>query len=268
MSKKKKSTGKALTVWDEEFANLAKQTSRTAKVSQGKFISFSGGRMSYNGADIPDDEIRCVIVGWVYHNAYYDPKKRYDPKNPETPICYAFDESPPEDGDMTPLDSVPDKQCDTCAECPWQQWESAKQGKGKACKNTIRVALIAEDDLEDLENAEVVYASVPPKSLKNFLRYAVELRDKARRPFWSVITLLKRHDDEESQFRLTFSNEDLIEDADLFEPLKEMWEDQAEKIKFPYTVYDNPRPQKKERGGKKDKAGTRISNKPQKFARK
>lgn len=240
MSKKQsKSTSKALVNWDEEFTNLAKETSKHAKVSEGKFLSFAGGRMSFAGEDIPDDEIKCIIVGWVYHNAYYDPKVRFDPKNPQAPICYAFDEAPPEDGNMAPLDSVPDKQCDNCGECPFQQWESAKQGKGKACKNTIRLALISESDLEDIEEAEVIYASIPPKSLKNFLKYAVEVRDKAKRPLWSVITLLSRLPDDESQFRLTFKNEELIEDKKLFQPLKDLWLDQKDKINFPYVVREN-----------------------------
>lgn len=274
MAKKtKKTTGKELVAWDKEFADLAKETSKHAKVSDGKFLSFGGGKMSFAGADIDGDEVRCVIVGWVYHNAYYDPDIRFDPKNPQAPICYAFDPSPPEDGEMAPLDNVPEKQCDDCASCPFQQWESAKQGKGKACKNTIRLALIAEDDLEDIENAEVIYASIPPKSLKNFLKYCVDLRDKAKRPLWSVITLLSRLPDDESQFRLTFKNDDLIEDADLFQPLKDLWESSMETINFPYVVRERESSSRggKSRGGnKKDKPEKRpvAEKKAQKFARR
>lgn len=257
MAKPKKTTGKELVKWDEEFANLAKKSSKGIEVGTGKFLSFSGGRMSFAGADIPDDEIRCVIVGWTHHNAYYDPDVRYDPKNPQSPICYAFGA---EQDEMEPLDSVPEKQCENCAECPFNQFESAKSGKGKACKNTYRLALIAESDLDDLDNAEVVYASIPPKSLKNWANYLGKDLDKLGRPHWSVITLMSRVPDSESQFRVTFKCEEVIEDTSLFGPLKQLWERIEGEIDFPYVVRDNPAPVK----GK----GKAAAKKPTKFGRK
>jgi len=263
MPKAVKSTSKALVKWDEEFANLAKETSKGAKVSEGKFISTKGGRLKFQGADIPDNEMRVCVVGWIYHNAYYDPNERYDPDNSQSPLCYAFADTPPDDGDMEPLDSVPEKQCDNCAECPFNQWESSTSGgRGKACKNTVRIALIAEDDLEDLDEAEVVYLSVPVTSVKNYLKYLIDLRDKSKRPHWSVITQISCVPDPSSQFKLTFKNDDLIEDTKLFGPLKELWEKTMETIDFPYVVRE-PAP-------KKTKAKGKVAAKPAKkgkFAR-
>lgn len=237
---KKKETGTALVKWEEKFAKLAKESVKNVKISEGKFISFGGGRMSFAGADVPDDEIRCVIVGWIYHNTYYDPRERYDPKNPQSPICYAFDS---DEDTMAPQDNVPDKQHHDCASCPFNQFESAKTGRGKACKNTVRLALIAEDDLEDIDNAEVVYASIPPKSLKNWLVYLKkELSDRAKRPYWSVITLMKRIPDDDSQFKITFKNDDLIEDSSYFEPLEKLSDNTMDGIDFPYQVREAPAP--------------------------
>jgi len=251
----KKSTSKALVKWDEEFANLAKETTKGIEVGTGKFLSFNGGTMSFAGADIPDDEIRCVIVGWTHHNVYYDPDVRYDPKNPQTPLCYAFDV---DQDQIAPLDSVPEKQCDNCAECPLNEFGSAKSGDGKACKNTYRIALIAESDLEDIDNAEVVYASIPPKSLKNFANYLGKDLDKLKRPHWSVITLLSRVPDSESQFKVTFKYEESIEDTDLFVPLKELWERTKDDINFPYVVREKSAPVKKAAAKKNQKfAGKR-----------
>lgn len=251
----KKQPGTAVVKWEEEFANLAKENAKNAKVSEGKFISFNGG-MSFAGADIEDDELRCVIVGWAHHNAYYDPDVRYDAKNPQTPICFA---TGTDEDTMEPHESSPDKQCGSCAACPFNEFESAKQGKGKACKNTIRLALIAESDLEDLASAEVVYASIPPKSLKNWLVYVTkELRDRAQRPHWAVVTLMKRVPDGESQFRVTFKNEELIEDSKLFTPLKKLWQDTMDGIDFPYVQREAPPPAR----GKVGKG------KAQKFARR
>lgn len=256
----KKKTGKAVVKWDEEFAEYAKETTKGAKLTGGsKFIRFSGGRMSFDGADIPDDEIRCVIMGWAYHNTYYDPSERYDPDNPQSPICYSFGD---EEDEMEPHADSPEPQCDSCAECPFNEFESGV-GKAKACKNTVRLALIAEDDLDDLENAEVVYASLPPTSIKNWIAYLTkDLRDKAQRPHWAVITLLTRHPDDKSQFRITFKNDELIEDSDLFGPLKELWEDTIEEIDFPYAVREpeeKPKPKKKTAVKKKPAAKKKFA---------
>lgn len=244
----KKVTGTALVKWEEEFANYAKETAKGAKVSEGKFISFGGGKMSFSGADIPNNEIRCVIVGWVHANAYYDPSVTYDPKNPQTPLCYAFGT---EEDEMEPHSEASEKQCDRCAECEFNKFESAKNGRGKACKNMIRLALIAESDLDDLDTAEVVYASLPPKSLKNWLMYVTKtLRDTVKRPHWAVVTLMKRVPDDESQFRVTFAMEETIENVELFSPLKLLWERTMEGIDFPYAVVEKPAPKKDVRKAK------------------
>lgn len=255
---KVKKPGTALVKWEEEFANIAKENAKNAKVSEGKFLSFKGGRMSFGGADVEDNEIRCVVIGWAYHNAYYDPDEPYDPKNPQSPICYATGVG---EDEMVPHENAPEKQCGGCVDCPFNQFESAKTGKGKACKNGIRLALIAESDLEDMDSVEVVYASLPPKSIKNWLVYVKkELSERAQRPHWAVVTLMKCIPDSESQFRITFKNEELIEDSDLFTPLKELWKKTMEGIDFPY--------QKREPSPVKSKGGKGKVTKPSKFARR
>ena len=229
----KKTTGTALVKWEEELKNYAKETKKGLKAAEGKFISFKSGKMTFAGSDIPDNEIRCVVVGWTHHNAYYEPGVRFDPKNPQTPICYSFGQ---DEGEMEPLDESPDKQCGACAECPLNQFGSAEQGQGKACKNTFRIALIAESDLEDIDNAEVVYASIPPKSLRNWSNYVSKDLDKLERPHWSVITTMSCVADKDSQFKVLFKHEENIEDTKLFEPLKALWQRAQEEINFPYAV--------------------------------
>lgn len=251
MAKKKDSKKNAVVKWEDEFADYAKESTKGAVLTGGsKFLRFSGGRMSFEGADIPDDEIRCVIVGWCHHNTFYDPDERFDPDNPQSPICYSFGT---EEDEMEPHADSPEPQEDSCSGCPFNEWESGA-GKAKACKNGIRLALIAEDDLDDIENAEVVYAAVPPTSIKNWIAYITkELRDKAQRPHWAVITLLSRVDDNKSQFRITFKNDDLIEDSDLFGPLKELWEGTMEDIDFPYAPPQEEAPKNKGKSKAKPK---------------
>lgn len=230
---KKDKPGTALVNWDEELAKYAKETTAGIKESgNGKFISFKGGNMTYNGEEIPNSELDCVIVGWTHHNAYYDPDERYDPKNPQTPICYAFGD---DEDLMEPHDASKEKQCGSCAECPFNQYESAKTGKGKACKNTFRLALISSADLDDIANAEVVYASIPPMSLKNFSNYLKkDLDKKFNRPFWSVITKMTCEPDSGSTFKVLFQCDEVIKDSKLFQPLKDKWQETMGEIDFPY----------------------------------
>lgn len=230
---KKKDTGTALVKWDEEFAKLAKEDAADIQVSQGKFISFKGGRMSFNGEHIEDDQLNVVIVGWTNHNALYDQDAVYDKDNPQTPICYAFGRKLKE---IAPHDDAPEKQSGGCAECPMNQFESAKTGKGKACKNTVRLAVIAENDLEDLDAAEIVYVSVPPMSLKSILLYLKkDIAEKADRPYWSVVTSMKCVPDDKSQFRVNFEMVGNIDDTTLYAPLKELSTKTMETIDFPYV---------------------------------
>lgn len=254
----KKTTGKSIVAWEQQFEQFAKENTANVKTSDGKFISFGGGRMSFGGADIPDDEIRCVVVGWVYNNNFYDPDVRFDPKNPQAPICYAFGD---DEDEMVPHEAALTPQCGSCAACPHNEFGSAQVGQGKACKNTFRLALIAESDLDNIDEAEVVYASIPPKSLKNWSTYLTKvLRDKLKRPHWAVVTTMKRVPDDESQFRVTFTHEENIEDDDMFEPLKKLWEETMATIGFAYPVYESREAPAKRGGGKPAKA--------QKFARK
>lgn len=258
---KAKKPGTSLVKWEEELAGFATETAKGIKVSDGKFISFQGGRMSFGGADIPDDEINCVIVGWTHHNMLYDPDVRYDPKNPQSPICYSFGQ---DEGEMQPHEDAPVKKCGSCAECPLNQFESAESGRGKACKNTFRVALIAESDLDDIENAEVVYASIPPKSLKNFANYLAKDLKNLKRPHWFVKTLMTRVPDDESQFRVTFKHVENIEDGELYEPLKELWKTTMEGLDFPYQVREALEPKK----GAKGKGAKAPAAKASKFGRR
>ena len=229
----KKETGKSLVNWDAEFANYQKESKKGIQLgAQGKFLSFKNG-LSFQGVELEDDEVRCVIIGWTHHNQFYDQDVPYDPDNPQTPICYSFGQ---DQDTMEPSNHSPDKQHGDCASCPFNQFESARTGKGKACKNTFRIALIAESDLDNIDQAEVIYASIPPKSLKNFAKYIGKDLDKYSRPHWAVVTLLKRVADSKAQFVVTFDCVEVIKDSKLFQPLKDLYHNTMEGIDFPYEV--------------------------------
>lgn len=230
---KKKETGTALVKWEEEFANMAKETAKGVVVSEGKFLSFRNGDLSFAGESIPDNELEVVVIGWVLHNTYYDPKVKFDPKNPEPPICYSFGRDTDE---MEPHEDASDKQCDACATCPLNEFGSGV-GNAKACKNGVRLALISSADLDNIPQAEVVYAAIPPTSIKNWNNYVGKtLLKKHKRPHWSVVTKLSVSKESESVFQVHFeiAEDGILTDAKLFPQLQTKYEEAMEGIEFPY----------------------------------
>lgn len=248
MTKTTKKPGKSMVVWDEELANLAKDATKGMDLPTAKFISLKNGKLSFGGAAVPGNELRAVILGWIHENQFYD--EDYDPETPQSPGCYAFGT---EQDEMEPHEKAPRKQADACNGCPNNEWGSAERGQGKACKNVVRLALIAESDMEDLSSAEIVYMKVPVMSVKNFVMYAKKTVAQAlNRPYWAVVTNITVEPDNKSQFRVNFEVADKIEDSDLFGPLKDLWTKTMEGIDFPYQIQE--RKEKPKRGAKgKDK---------------
>lgn len=235
---KKKQTSNALVKWEEQFAELAKEDAKNVSVSEGsKFLSFKNGDLSFEGEQIEDNELTMIIVGWSYVNTYYDPDIKYDAKNPSPPICYAFGR---DEASMEPMAQAPEKQCDSCAECPLNRYGSGA-GDSKACKNGVRIAFIASDDIEDIAEAEVIFAQIPPTSLRNWNMYLTKtLRDKCKRPCWSVVTTLRVEKDDESTFKVYFelAEDGLLTDVELFTPLLEKYDSCTNSIAAPFPVLE------------------------------
>lgn len=146
----------------KELANI------TSKVGGGGHNRIRAkGNMSFS---LPDDseatKLTVVILDFTSSNMFYD--SAYDPQNSQPPACFAIGDSP---STLVPSENSPDKQSDTCAPCPMNQFGSS--GKGKACKNTRQVAVIPAPDPEDSEwgDAPVWLLSVPPTSCREFDAY-------------------------------------------------------------------------------------------------
>lgn len=128
-----------------------------------------------NGTDA--ETIEGVVVDFVSSNLLFE--GAYDKDNPSAPGCFAVG---PEPTTLIPTSNSPNKQAETCAVCPNNQFGSA--GKGKACKNTRLLAikpLDAEDD-------SIYVLSVPPTSIKSFDGYVHTLAGKHRLPPVGVVT--------------------------------------------------------------------------------
>lgn len=235
--------------FDAQMAALAQQaaTAEESALGGGSFISTKGGRLSFGGQYIEGDKMNVVIIDSVMDNHYYTEK--YDPDNPASPVCFAFGR---DDKSMAPHAAAPEPQNDKCATCPMNQFGSADVGKGKACQNTRRLALIPEGALKNIDEAEVAFMKIPVMSVKNYAGYVTELSSALKRPPLGVITEIKLVPDDKSQFRVQFKLVREIKDGAQLNDLLAKFEKVRETIGFPYQQVEREEP--KGRGGKKPAA--------------
>ena len=127
-----------------------------------------------NGRSNPGP-LNVVILDHRMHNSYF--KGAYNPKNPQPPICWAnaftF-------ADLKPADDAPQKQADSCAECPMNKFGSAPTGRGKACKNTFRIAFVPPDANKD---TPIYMLSIPPTSVRAYASFVSQLGEQEEIPF-------------------------------------------------------------------------------------
>lgn len=250
-----KKPGTAVVSWEEEMAKAA-QKQASAQPSGGtgfKNVSIRGGILSIDDNPVKNNELRCVVLVDCPENQFYVGK--FDPSTPQSPTCYALGDlskDDPSEG-MAPHEKAKDPQADNCEECPNNEFGSADTGRGKACKNVRRLALITEEGTESpdaLEEAEVRMLKVPVMSVKNWSKYVQKLAEDITRPTWAVVTLLKVVPDAKTQFKLQFSFEELINfKQPLYDAMQAKLKDVSKSIVAPYP--DLPEaPAKPVRGGK------------------
>ena len=218
----KKTSSKALVPWTEKFAKYAKAAKeQTAKVVAGGVgVKFGHGTITVGGAQIPGGKFNCIVLGVCAFNAWY--RGKYDPNNIEIPDCYAF-AAEMGDEDMAPRPEAEDRQSETCATCEKNELGTAENGRGKACGNNLRVALITAKDAEDGEStaaAELATAKFSPTNVKHWKAYVDMLADDEGLPPWAVITEISAHHDDKTQIRLEFKLVEKIEDDDVLTELE------------------------------------------------
>lgn len=203
--------------YEEEMAELASQMgdARSATSSGGKWVSTAGAIFSIDGNEV-GQTLEVIIIDAVRENQYFT--AAYDPENPAPPVCFAFGRG---DAAMVPHNDTPDPQAKTCATCPKNVFGSAGEGrKGKACKNTMRLALISADDMDDVENAEVRLLKVSPTNLANYAKFIEKLKTPelklGKNPHPArVVCRLTVRPSRSTQISLDFDINTVIDDAEV-----------------------------------------------------
>jgi len=186
--------------YNAELAALAKVGVAREKPSSSN-ISFKSGMLAYNGAPIPGNALDCIIIASVHANTLYE--GRYDPDNLSNPSCWAYGE---DEATMAPHPSITNPKHTQCQGCPQNEFGTAENGRGKACKNSRHLALIpAGTEPQDVAVAEVAVARLPVTSVKNYSQYVQKVSALYNRPPLGVITTLSTSPDAKSQFKVNFA---------------------------------------------------------------
>ncbi len=222
----------AVANWESELSALAQQTVETEKPA-GNWISFKGGQLSFGGQPIPGAKLPVVVIYSVFENQLYQDK--YDPNNPQPPICYALAEN---DEELKPHPEAYKPQAESCEVCPHNAWGSDPSGgRGKACKNVRRLAMVAAADLDKLDKAEIGLAKMPVTSVKNWSSYASQIANVLKVPPLAVITEMSVTPDPKTQFQVNFQLIDKITDPKV---LQDLLKKRGESHQLVYMPYDKP----------------------------
>lgn len=232
MAEAKKQESTAVVDYMKELNALTVATSEAEK-PQGNWVSFKSGVLQIGGIAVKGNKVPVIVIHSLFENQWY--KNRYDPNNVQPPHCFAFAEK---DEDLKPHPDSAEPQAASCAECPKNAWGSDPDGgKGKACKNVRRLAMISPNDLGNVAKAEVALAKLPVTSVKNWSSYANQIANVLKIPPLAVITEMSVEPDAKTQFQVNFSLVDKIEDG---EQIKALLGKRRDTTPLIFAPYDKP----------------------------
>lgn len=235
VANKVKKPGTKLVKWDEALAARAQIAKKAEEsVATGSFISLKSGIMTYNGNPVTGNKLDVVVIDSIMENKHYSSK--YDANNPGSPTCYAFGRT---EDTMAPHEQAELPVSEACAGCPNNEWGSGDEGRGKACKNVRRLAVISADALDDgadgVDEATVAYIELPVTSVKAWAGYVNQLVATANKPPLAFVTEVSLSPDTKTQFKVSFKAKEAIEDGELIGALLAKADVVEQSIAFPYT---------------------------------
>lgn len=240
---------KALVNYDEELAKQAAAAADQEKnVGGGSFFSTRAGVLSVDGQSMPGNEMAVLIVDGILENVFYAGK--FDPEEMESPTCFAFGR---DEADMAPHLNVQQNgtaQSATCKGCEKNEFGSSDTGKGKACGNRRRLALLPAGafdkrsgeftpilDPAHYTGTDMRYLKVPPTSIGAYAAYVKNLSAALKRPPHGVFTRISLAPHPKKQFEVKF--EALMPaPSEVLGAIMERHKQEMDLIEFPYQVAD------------------------------
>ena len=181
-------------------------TTARIKTNAGNNLGIRNSKFTYK-QEVIGRSMVAIAVDFVHSQTYYD--TAFDPDNPHPPACHALSVT---GDDMQPLAKSPSKQSDYCDGCEMNAWGSADVGRGKACSQQVKIALVAAGPNETLATCEMAILTLPPTSLKNWNAYVKGLAKSHNLPPFAVYTRFSFAEDEEWPV-LEFEVDRMVDDA-------------------------------------------------------
>ena len=207
------------------------------------FISIKGGRLTIKDARVANDAMIGIILCERYEKTYYS--QRYNPNEIVSPDCFALSD---DKAALEPHKNSSKPQNTQCANCPNNEYETAKLGKGKACSDKIRLAILAVTECDDLDDpaivedpefyktAKIIYMKVPPASLKNYREFRKTIV-RAQLPTHVVYTKITAKMDASNSYpEVTFEPYTPLSDMDILNNVEGKLKIAEEEIDTPYPA--------------------------------
>ena len=220
--------------WSDKFRDIAAEQRKTERAS-GAFFSTKSGQLSFQGAPIPGNSMDVVVLESIHERTFYSEK--YGQGENTSPACYSFSQT---GEDMTPHPEAAAPQSKTCKGCPHDKWKSADNGRGKACREGRRLALLSAADLTDPDKvvgATVGYLRLPVTSVRGFSAYVQAVVGGTDLPLFCSVTRVKVVPDAKTQIKVVFERVASLDSDAIVETVFQRATAEAENIAFPY-----PRP--------------------------
>jgi len=211
----------ALINWEERLAEEAKIAAEIEKnTGGGRFISTQSGVLSIGKIPLPGNQMTVVMLDCVFENILY--VDGYDVDNIRPPSCYALARV---DTDLKPMPNVfaaGQQQHEICNGCKQNEWNSADKGKGKACGNKRRIALIPAGttlangvftpftSINEFLGSPIVYIRPPVTSVIHYANFVKQVSGVLNRPPHGIFTKISLTPDPKTQFKMNFEVVDKV----------------------------------------------------------
>jgi hypothetical protein len=149
---------------ETQLATELNELDKTVAPPSGHRISLRGKIFTFPDGKTSPGPITAVVLDWRSVNAYY--KSAYHSQKIEPPSCFAIAKDHTK---LKPSDNGSDPQANACESCQRNEWGSAPGGgRGKACKNKIRIAIVPPDAKEDTPPRTIDLAPSSATAFTNF----------------------------------------------------------------------------------------------------
>lgn len=190
--------------------------------SMANMLSFRGGAIMLDKERL-NSPLPVVILATQFERVFYPGAYSADEKT--TPSCYSRD-------NIAPDEKAPFKQNPTCKDCPWNQFESAREGKGKGCKEGLKLAMVIPTG--DKVPARVVQARL---SVMNAMAAKSELAAIQRKVDHTVQAYVDLHvtSDPKTQYKTQFTFQGFVPE-NVLEQLEPMIDGAQAMLVQPYPT--------------------------------